>query len=135
MARRRDSVLAALEVFRELNPNLWLSNLIVFLYVCENEGLNVRELAQVGRLHDATASRAVRALLAKDEPGALPPYAGLVEMFQNPSDGRGRLIFLSEEGRRLRNRIDGFIRDAIPIQTTESDARINLQERKQTSPA
>jgi DNA-binding MarR family transcriptional regulator len=118
MLRRRDTVLEALEYFRGLNPNFWVSNLIVFLYVCENEGLNVKELAQVCRYNEATASRSLRSLAARGAPGALPPYMGLIDLFQNPADGRGRLIYLTEEGRRVRDEIDRIISERRQIVAT-----------------
>jgi DNA-binding MarR family transcriptional regulator len=38
-----------------------------------------------------------------------------VEAFINPRDGRSHVIRLSEQGRALRERLDGIIRQAAPI--------------------
>lgn len=113
--RHRNAVLESLELFREQSPNIWVSNMLAFLYVCENEGINVKELAQVCRFNEATASRSIRSLAEKDTPGALPPALGLIELVQNPQDGRGRLLRLTEKGRRLRDELDGIIRAGHPI--------------------
>lgn len=113
--RRRNSVLAALELFRGESPNLWLTNIVTFFYVCENEGINVKELAQIARLQEATASRCVRSLAPEGSPGALPPALGLVELKPNPMDGRGKILTLTPRGRELSDRIDEIIKAAVPI--------------------
>lgn len=114
MARRRNSLLQALEAFRAMDPGLVITDLVVFLYVCENEGLNVKELAQVSRLTEATASRRARALGEPDAPGAMAPSVGLVEAFQG-DDGRARLIYLTERGRQVRDQLQQVIGAADPI--------------------
>ena len=114
MARRRNSLLQALEQFRAMDPGLVITDLIVFLYVCENEGLNVKELANVTRLTEATASRRARALGEPDAPGAMAPSVGLLEAFQG-EDGRARLIYLTEKGRRVRDQLQRIIAAADPI--------------------
>lgn len=114
MARRRNSLLQSLEQFRALDPGLVMTDLLVFLYVCENEGLNVKELAQVSQLTEATASRRARALGEPDAPGAMPPSVGLLEAFQG-DDARARLIYLTEKGRRMRDQLQRTIGAADPI--------------------
>jgi DNA-binding MarR family transcriptional regulator len=114
MARRRNSLLQALECFRAMDPGLVITDLLVFLYVCENEGLNVKELAQVSRLTEATASRRARALGEPEAPGAMAPAVGLLEAFQG-DDGRARLIYLTEKGRRVRDQLQHLIGAADPI--------------------
>jgi DNA-binding MarR family transcriptional regulator len=114
MARRRNSLLQSLEQFRAMDPGLVITDLVVFLYVCENEGLNVKELAQVSRLTEATASRRARALGEPDAQGAMAPSIGLLEAFQG-EDGRARLIYLTEKGRRVRDQLQRTIATADPI--------------------
>jgi DNA-binding MarR family transcriptional regulator len=114
VARRRNSLLQALERFRSLDPGLVITDLLVFLYICENEGLNVKELAKVSCLTEATASRRARALGAADAPGAMAPAVGLVEAFQG-DDGRARLLYLTEKGRRMRDHLQQLISRADPI--------------------
>lgn len=114
MKRKRNSVLQVLEDFRKMNPDVILTDLLVFLYVCENEGINVSELAQVARLTEATASRRSRALAPKDMPGAIAPSLGLIEAFEG-EDARQRVLFLTPAGRELRNRIADAIVEASPL--------------------
>jgi DNA-binding MarR family transcriptional regulator len=113
--RRRDSILAALELFRKLTPDLWINNVLTFLYVCENEGLNIKELAQLARLSEPTASRSIRSFATPETPGAMKPCLGLVELVENPEDGRGRLIYLTAAGRALALEIEAVISEARPI--------------------
>src|SRR3569623_1965426 len=96
--RRRNTVLEAMERFRRLN-----------------EGLNMRELAQVCRIAEATASRVARRLASPTTPGVLPPGAGLVELRTNPFDQRGKLLFLPPAGLALRASLDDLIQEAVPI--------------------
>lgn len=110
--RRRNSVLAALEAARKADPSLSSTGLLVFLYVCENPGLNVRELAQVAGLTEATASRAAL---------ALAEGPALLSGEPNPRDGRGKILFPSEAGAALRDRIDGLIAEARPIGAGRSE--------------
>jgi DNA-binding MarR family transcriptional regulator len=114
MARRRNTLLQALEHFRRLSPTAVVNDLIIFLYVCENEGINITELARVGRITEATASRRARALCSLDNPNAMPPALGLIDFFQG-ADGRTRLLYLSEKGRALKAEMEGFIASADPI--------------------
>lgn len=119
--RRRNTILAGLELFRSRTPDLWVNNILTFLYVCENEGLNIKELAQISRLSEATASRSIRSFAAPDSPSALKPALGLVELVENPEDGRGRLIFLTEAGRQLARELDVLIRQVRTIGPADPD--------------
>jgi DNA-binding MarR family transcriptional regulator len=113
--RRRNTVLAALELMRGAAPRLTVTELTVLLYVAENPGINIAELAMIARLNMATASRSARSLAQQGAPGALAPYAGLVELMDNPRDGRGRLLRLSPAGLSLCAELDGLIEKADPI--------------------
>jgi DNA-binding MarR family transcriptional regulator len=103
---QRGSVLKTLEYFRARAPDVSLNSIVAFLQICEHEGAALKDIAYICRLTDATASRSVRALAAPETIGALPPALGLIEIFQNPDDARGRLVFLTQEGRALRDAID-----------------------------
>lgn len=120
--RRRNSVLATLELFRKQTPDLWVNNILTFLYVCENEGASVTEIAQVSRLLEATASRCIRSFAAPGTPGVFKPALGLVELVEDPSDGRGRLVYLTAKGRAFADQIDVLIRGAVTISGKDADA-------------
>lgn len=113
--RPRDSLLEALTLLRELNPAITVNEITAFLYTCENEGLSVQELAYVCRMNEPTASRSIRSFGPADSPWSRPPACGLVEAFLNPSDGRSRVIHLTDAGRRVRKRLDEIIRQAVAI--------------------
>lgn len=113
--RPRDSLLEALNLFRELNPAITVNEIVTFLYTCENEGLSVQELAYVCRMNEPTASRSIRSFGPADSPWSRPPACGLVEAFLNPSDGRSRVLHLTPAGRRVRERLDEIIRQSIAI--------------------
>ena len=115
MARRRNSFLQLLEQFREMHPGLVVADLIAFLYICENEGLNITELAQLGRFTGATASRRARALAGPDAPSPRPPSLDLVQMYEGGDDARARQIFLTAKGRAMRYAISEMIASAIPL--------------------
>jgi len=115
MRRRRNSFLRTLELFRDVNPAFVVTDLIVFMYICENEGLTIKELAGVARLTEATASRRARLLGTEETLGVLPEGAGLIELLSCPADGRARLLYLTEPGRVLRDQIADLISQARPI--------------------
>lgn len=115
MIRRRNALLEAIEVFRDRSLDVCVNEVVAFLYICENEGVGVNELARICRLSNPTASRSVRGLAGGDVAGALPPSLGLVWYARDPNDGRGKLIFLTEAGRRLRDELDEIIEEGVPI--------------------
>lgn len=113
--RRRNSLLESIEALRAVEPRINISELVVFFYVAENPGINIAELAQVAGMNMATASRSIRALTSADTEGALPPYCGLIDIRPNPEDARGRLLSLSDAGRRICGDLDRIIRNAVII--------------------
>ncbi len=115
MPRERDAVLQALELFRKMQPDIGLSPVRAFLYVCENEGLTIQELAYAMDSTEATASRCVRALARAQPEGQEVPRTGLVRSARNVSDGRSRNVVLTPAGAALRAKLDAVIRAAVPI--------------------
>ena len=113
--RRRDSVLEALLAFRALAPRVSLSEIIAFLYTCENEGLSVQELAFVTGMSQSAASRNLRGLGRADNPWSKPPALGLVEPYLRPSDARSHVLHLTPAGEKLRDQLDEIIERAAPI--------------------
>jgi DNA-binding MarR family transcriptional regulator len=113
--RRRDTVLAALESFREFHPAISLTSVRVFLYVAENPGINVTELALACGLTDAGASRVARALAGPAIDRPLPPSLGLLTCEVSGVDPRERLLRLSPRGQVLVERIEQLIAAPAPI--------------------
>jgi len=112
--RRRNGFLQLLEHFRTIDPEVVVNDMLVFLYVCENEGLNISELAQIARLTEATASRRARALASPDIAYPVAPSMGLVDIYQG-ADGRQRLLYLTDKGRELKAAVARMIAAADPI--------------------
>jgi DNA-binding MarR family transcriptional regulator len=114
-SRRRDTVLAAIETFRALDPGINMSNILVFLYVAENEGISVTELATISGLKKPTASRSIRALTPRGSRWALSPYLGLVELCAQGPARNSKTIRLTRQGRDLCARIDRLIANPVRI--------------------
>ena len=112
---QRNSVLAALEIARRSAPALSVTELVAFLYVCENEGLNMRELSQLMGLSDRMISRISRRLATAGSAICLPPAFGLLDIRVNPSDRRGRTLHLSSVGEVLMLQFETCISQARPI--------------------
>ncbi|HWE46541.1 MAG TPA: hypothetical protein VG407_10980 [Caulobacteraceae bacterium] len=114
-ARRRDTILAALEAFREENLPRSLTGLMLFLYICENEGLTVSELAHIARVHVAMAARIVKTMAGEAHETPLSPERVIFELRTSKDDKRLKLIHLSDRGRQIRARLEALIADAVPI--------------------
>jgi DNA-binding MarR family transcriptional regulator len=113
--RPRDSLLEAILALKALDARISVNEIVAFLYVCENEGLSVQELAFIAGLTQSTASRSLRALGQPGSDWAQAPALGLVDAFLNPTDGRSHVVHLSDGGRALRGRLDDMIRRAVTI--------------------
>lgn len=113
--RRRNTLLAGLVLMRRRAPDLSVSEMLAFLYVAENPGIRIKELALLMETTDATASRASRALLDRDAPGARPPGRGWLVMAANAREAVSRHLYLSPAGVDLVETLDGLIRSARPI--------------------
>jgi DNA-binding MarR family transcriptional regulator len=113
--RRRNTILAALVLLRRLAPDITVSEMLAFLYVAENPGVRVKELAVLMSTTAATASRASRALLEAGAAGALPPGRGWLMMASNGREAISRHLYLTEDGTVLAQRLDQLIISARPI--------------------
>ena len=77
--RPRDSLLEAILSLKALDARISVNEIVAFLYVCENEGLSVQELAYVAGLTQSTASRSLRSLGRPGSDWAQAPALGLVD--------------------------------------------------------
>jgi DNA-binding MarR family transcriptional regulator len=126
--RRRDAVLAALETFRRIHPAISLTSVRAFLYVAENPGINVTELALACDLTDAGASRVARALAGPGIDRPLPPSLDLLACETNAIDPRERLLRLSPRGQALVERIEQLIAAQTPIRLPVSPSDPSADE-------
>ena len=113
--RRRNTLLASLVLIRREAPGITVSEILAFLYVAENPGVRVKELAALMQTTAATASRASRALLGAEDPGVLPPARGWRFMAANSREAVSRHLYLTESGLALSTRLDTLIASARPI--------------------
>jgi DNA-binding MarR family transcriptional regulator len=113
--RRRSACLAVLEHLRATCSQISLTDAVTFLYVCENEGINIRELAHLASLSPSTASRSCRRLADQRDRYAIAPALGLLRLQPQERDGRGRILRLTERGLVLRERLNGLVVAATPI--------------------
>jgi hypothetical protein len=114
-ARQRNSFLESVLFLRKLHPEITINGIIAFLYVAENPGINMLELSHVCGFNMPTASRVARALGPAGVEGSLPPYLGLLDVFLNPDDPRGRMLSISDHGREVCAKLDTIIDRASPI--------------------
>lgn len=120
--RRRNSVLAALELFRTLELPRGFNAMLLFLYVCENEGANVSEIAQVAHMDVPGAARLIKVMagLVPEEP--IAPDKVVFELRASPRDKRVRFVHLTDHGMRVRDTVEAMIADAVPIGAARSAA-------------
>ena len=114
--RRRDTVLATLEIFRGLDVGITTNNIVTFLYLCENEGISVTELAALAGLNPATASRSIRSLAAPGARWSLAPHLGLIEVLGYGVSRNSKTLRLTPLGAEIRDRISALIELGVRIE-------------------
>ena len=82
-----------------------LGSVTIFLCVCEHNGICIKDLARRSGLNVTKVSRSVECLRQAGEPG-------LVDVTRHPTDGRRRLVFLTEDGVRLRDEMENLFKQA-----------------------
>ena len=113
--RRRNTLLAGLVLLKKLAPDITQSEMLAFLYVAENPGVRIKELAALMETTEATASRASRSLLDAGDAGSRPPGRGWLIMASNGREAVSRHLYLSAAGIELVGRLDALIESARPI--------------------
>lgn len=121
--RRRNTVLAALELFRTLELPRGFNAMLLFLYVCENEGANVSEIAQVANMDVPGAARLIKVMsgLVPEEPVA--PDQVVFELRASTRDRRVRFVHLSPHGRKIRDTVEALIAESNPIRQSEAEGK------------
>ncbi len=102
----RERVLGALALARRVLPRASINAMLVFLHVCEREGLSMRELRYLTGMSDPMISRTSRGLVSRSAPGALAPALGWLDVRVDPADRRSRTLHLTALGAELRDRLD-----------------------------
>ena len=70
-----------------------LGCITVFLCICDHNGSCIKDIVHMCGLSEAKVSRSVETLRLS---------GGLVDVHRHPTDGRKRLVFLTEAGEALR---------------------------------
>ena len=139
MKRRRNAILAALELLRSRHVNLTISDVLVFAAVARG----LRELGEIARetgLSKETVSRCARSMLSQRSAHHLPPSADLLAMEISPRNNRTRLFSLNDQGRLLLGAINRQIADADPIRVAgeaaqaEREAPWALDQERELAP-
>ncbi len=120
-------MLAGLVLLKKLAPDISISEMLAFLYVAENPGVRVKELAVLMQTTDATASRASRSLLQEGDPGARAPGRGWLLMASNGREAVSRHLYLTEAGVELVQRLDALIESARPIGVRAAPAELRVR--------
>lgn len=101
--RAAKKMLAMIQAFRTLDPDMQLPMAASFLLVALNDGVSRTE---VMRELDVAGSTATRNLMGLMERGRLGrPGHGLVDQRVNPEERRWRMHSLTPEGRRFLRRL------------------------------
>lgn len=125
--RRRNTLLAGLVLLKKVAPDITQSEILAFLYVAENPGVRIKELAALMETTEATASRASRALLDAVGPGSRPQGRGWLIMASNDRESVSRHLYLSPAGIELVGRLDSLIESARPIGIRPAPAGLRVR--------
>ena len=125
--RRRNTLLAGIVLLKKLAPDITISEILAFLYVAENPGVRIKELAALMETTEATASRASRSLLDACDPGARAPGRGWLLMASNEREAVSRHLYLTEAGVELVQRLDALIESARPIGVRAAPAELRVR--------
>jgi DNA-binding MarR family transcriptional regulator len=112
--RKRNALLSALEHLRTWRVDVAFNDVLAFLYVCENEGITVRELALATALDPSTASRTA-ARLSGGRDRVTAGGAALILARAGQDDKRARALYLTEVGKAFRDDLEEIIFEANPI--------------------
>jgi DNA-binding MarR family transcriptional regulator len=108
VSANRERVLGALALARQVLSKASINAMVVFLHVCEREGLSMRELRDLTGMSDPMISRTSRGLVSRGSPGALAPALGWLDVRVDPADRRSRTLHLTALGAELRDRFDDW---------------------------
>ncbi len=99
-------LLALIEAMRLSSRDVSLPGVVLFLHICERDGIAIKDLVYLSGYSESLVSRAVDRLRGTDGSAQLEDLGGaLVTVASHPEDGRRRLVYLTEAGRKLKPRI------------------------------
>jgi DNA-binding MarR family transcriptional regulator len=105
------TLLNVLDAFREIDKDMPLQQVVLFLSAAKEDGMSLQEICQKYDLAQSTASRNL-ALLAGIDPKRPDRNQPLVRAFENPMNRRTKIIEPTPEGRQLLNKVLRLLRKA-----------------------
>jgi DNA-binding MarR family transcriptional regulator len=98
-----DKLLSVLEVFRKIDRDMPLQQVVLFLAAVRNEGMTLTEICRKFDLAQSTASRNLAILAGLDK--RYPNLKALVRLYENPMHRSSKVIEATPEGRVVLNSI------------------------------
>jgi DNA-binding MarR family transcriptional regulator len=95
--RSIDKLLRALEVFRRIDKNMPLQQVVLFLGLMREEGSTLTDVCKHFDLAQSTASRNLATLAGLDR--RYPDMKPLVRLFENPRNRASKVIEPTQNGR------------------------------------
>lgn len=93
-------LVAVIEEFRKLNPEMQAQTILTFCAVASKEGVvGMKDIERMTGMSSASTSRNIAALGPYHRKGN--PGMDLVVAFENPDDRREKLLKLTPKGRRI----------------------------------
>jgi len=97
-------ILSAISRIQDGAGDISLPGLIIFLHICEHDGIGIKELIFLSGFSESLVSRAVDRL-ARIRKGEM----GLVHVVRHLDDRRRRFIHLTEKGVALREELAAIL--------------------------
>ncbi len=109
-------MVAAIEEFRKLNPEMQAQTLLTFCAIASKEGeVGMKDIEQMTGMSSSSTSRNIAALGPYHRKGN--PGMDLVVAFENPQDRREKLLKLTPKGRRVAESIVRYNSKSTTIRT------------------
>ncbi len=93
----------AVEMMREIHPDMTLNQVMVFLTVAVRPGVTQREIMETLGVADSSASRIVAILSDYGNRGTGP--FKLIELVEDKRDRRNKLLHLTKKGQSLASKL------------------------------
>lgn len=98
---------AILSYLRDLDPDMPMNQVVCFTWIALNEGRTQVEMRQDLQMASSTSSRSLAALSNVHRLGK--PGLGIVEWVENPEDRRAKLLYISDKGKAVLNKLTGMV--------------------------
>ena len=107
-----DRLMRAMEVFRELDPDMPIQYALSFLTLARNPGLSIRDLSERLGIAQSSASRNVAAL--SEWHSFRKPGHDLIQAKEDPRERRRKIVTLTRKGEALLHRLEAVMAGADP---------------------